>query len=127
MSQPRPLRVASWIACGLFVLSAVVQLNDPDWIPWFVFYVLAAVVSLLAPRRREGVLLAAGLALGALGWAGYIASLGLEPITAVELVTDLRMKTLNVERWREIGGLVLVGGMLGGIAWGAHRVHRPSA
>lgn len=121
MTPPRPLRVASWIACGLFSLSAVVQLNDPDWVPWFAFYVLAAVASVAAPRRAEGTLAAAALAVVALAWAGLVASRGLDPITLVELVTDLGMKTLNVERWREIGGLLLVSGMLGGVAWGSHR------
>ena len=95
----------SWAFAALFALSAAVQVNDPDWVPWFVFYVLATAVAVAAPRWRHGRT-AAGLALAAcVVWGIVILSQGLDAITWGELFGDLRMKTLNVERWRELGGL----------------------
>jgi hypothetical protein len=105
---PLTLRVARWLSVlfsALFGLSAALQLNDPDWAPWFVFYVVATAAVLLAPRWDRGWI-PVGLLCGvSLVWAGVIGSDGLEPITWDELTGDLRMKTVNVERYREIGGL----------------------
>ena len=100
-------------------MSAYWQLNDPDWVPWFVYYVFAAVAALLVPRHERGWQMAAALCVIALLWAGFIGREGLDPITWEELTGDLSMKTLNVERWREIGGLLLVMSMLGGLVMGA--------
>ena len=112
MTQIHPLvRAWTWLFAALFALSALVQLNDPDWLPWFAFYVAATLVAGMAPvwvQARRAALL---IGLVALIWAVGIAAPGLEPITLHELTTDLRMKTLNVERWREIGGLAIV------VAW----------
>jgi hypothetical protein len=101
---------------ALFALSAVVQLNDPDWLPWFAFYVAGGLACLAVPRGTRGWVPAVALALIALGWAAGIAAGGLEPITWEELTGDLRMKTLNVERHREIGGLGISAALLLGLA-----------
>ena len=42
-------------------MSAYWQLNDPDWVPWFVYYVFAAVAALLVPRHERGWQMAAAL------------------------------------------------------------------
>jgi hypothetical protein len=106
------IRWASFSFAALFALSAAVQVNDPDWGPWFVFYVAATVVAAIAPHWRHGRLAAAmGLALS-VAWGALILSYGLESITLAELFGDLRMKTLNVERWREFGGLLITGGWM---------------
>ncbi|MCO4769372.1 MAG: transmembrane 220 family protein [Deltaproteobacteria bacterium] len=109
------------LLCGL---SAAVQLNDPDWLPWFAYYCLATVAALAAPWTRRGWMAAAALTAVALVWAAVIGSAGLDPITWEELTGDLKMKTLNVERHREIGGLLLVALMLGGLggaSWWSQR------
>ena len=51
--------------------------------------------------------------LGSLIWAGTIAAGGLEPITLDVLFGDMRMKTLNTERWREMLGLLLTASWMG--------------
>jgi hypothetical protein len=103
-------RAARWLSVpfsALFALSAAVQLNDPDWLPWFVFYAAATATVLAAPRWERGWVPMCALCGITLAWAAVIGSSGLEPITWGELTGDLRMKTLNVERHREIGGLGL--------------------
>ena len=85
------------------------QLNDPDWVVWFLFYVAATALTVAAPRIPQGRSLAALWLAGTLAWGALIVSYGLEPITPAEFFGDLRMKTLNVERWRELGGLVITG------------------
>ena len=109
-----------WVSLGfalLFALSAAVQVNDPDWGPWFVFYLAATVVAAIAPRWRHGRPAAGVGLLVSIGWGALILSKGLEPITLAELLGDLRMKTLNVERWRELGGLLITGGWMTVLVW----------
>ncbi len=119
MPRSTLLHLASLLVASLCALSAFWQLNDPDWVPWSVYYVLATVAALLVSRHKRGWQMAAALCVVALIWAGFIGREGLEPITWEELTGDLSMKTLNVERWREIGGLLLVMSMLGGLVAGA--------
>lgn len=115
-TKARWMRRVAWVLAGLFALSAVVQLNDPDWGPWFAFYLAATAAAVLAPRKGPG--LPAVMAGVAAVWCIAILSQGLDPITWGELFGDLTMKTLNVERWREAGGLGIVAVGLGGLAWG---------
>lgn len=121
LAPTRPAHPAiRWASLGfaaLFALSAAVQLNDPDWEPWFALYVAAAFVAGFAPRWRHGWRAAGLLLLVTLGWAALIVSSGLESITLTELFGDLRMKTLNVERWRELGGLGITGAGMAAITW----------
>ena len=98
---------------GVFALSAVVQLNDPDWGPWFVFYVAATVVAAVAPRIAAGRRVAGAMLAGCVVWGLAIVGSGLDAITLGEFFGDLRMKTLNVERWRELGGLAITAGWMG--------------
>ena len=119
MSRTALLRLASLPVALLCGLSAYWQLNDPDWVPWFVYYMSAAVAALSVPRHERGWQMAAALCVVTLFWAGFIGREGLDPITWEDLTGDLSMKTLNVERWREIGGLLLVMSMLGGLVAGA--------
>jgi hypothetical protein len=103
----RVLRWTSWGFGALFALSAALQLNDPDWAPWFLFYLGAAIISGAAPTSRRGRAAALLWLILSGVWAGAIALQGLEPITMAELFGDRLMKTLNVERWRELGGLLI--------------------
>lgn|GEM_PF-1046834 len=117
---PTPLahatRALAVIFAAVFTLSAYWQLNDPDWLPWFTFYCASAVAALAAPWTTRGWMLAAALCVGAVLWGAVIASAGLDPITWEELTGDLSMKTLNVERHREIGGLGIVSLALAALA-----------
>ena len=93
------------ILAGLFLLSAAVQLNDPDPWRWVAIYLAAAAIGLGGWRRPwlAGVL---GLAAG--GWALAIGAAGLEPLELPALFGDVSMKTDGVERWRELLGLSII-------------------
>jgi len=46
------MRTLSIVMCGLFLLSAAVQYNDPDPLRWMLAYGIAALLSALAARDR---------------------------------------------------------------------------
>lgn len=104
----------------LFLLSAAVQLNDPDPLRWLAVYTLSAVLALQAARRAPGLRpLALLAALAALGGASVLAVMGgLSPIPPADLFAETAMKTAEIEAWREVLGLVWVGGYhLGLVLW----------
>lgn len=97
------MRIASAIALGLFVLAALVQLNDPDPGIWVAAYLLVAGTALLAMSGRVSrplsALLTVGYTIGA--WTMFPhgsddASLGL---------SGFGMSSLGVEEMRESLGL----------------------
>jgi hypothetical protein len=89
----------------LFLLGAVVQLNDPDPIRWIAIYLAAAGVALGGRRWRVVSVVVAG---AALLWAATIALGGMEPLDLAALVGDATMKTAGVEAWRELLGLLII-------------------
>jgi len=92
-----------------YVLSVVVQYNDPDPLPWMLLYGSAAGVCLMWALRRCPRWLPAVVLLIAAGWSGWIAvsiELGV-PLT--EALGDWGMHAQGSEEAREIGGLLLVG------------------
>ena len=105
----RYLAVASVVIGVLFAISAALQLNDPDPMAWTVLYLAASTVCIVAPRDpariRWMALLVGGVAAV---WGILIASQGLGPVTAGELVGDMEMKSANTEAWREALGLAMV-------------------
>ncbi len=46
------MRTASWIAASLFLLSALVQLNDPDPLRWIALYLSAGLLAVGAARGQ---------------------------------------------------------------------------
>ena len=99
------MRVLHGALAVLFVLGAVVQLNDPDPLRWVVIYLAAAAVALVGRQRR---MVAAGVAVAATVWAISIAAGGLGPLDLAALFGDATMKTAGVEAWREMLGLGLI-------------------
>lgn len=102
------MRIASGIAFGLFLLAALVQLNDPDPGLWVAAYLTAAATAVAAYRTAIPVSVSAGLTLlyGVSAWwmfpgATEGASLGL---------SEVGMASLGVEEMRESLGLGLCAG-----------------
>lgn len=104
------LRILHGAFAALFVLSVVVQYNDPDPLPWALLYGGAAVFALAAvfgapsPTGAATLLLLAGL------WA-----LSLAPSFGAFLSRDLSQTRFEMhvgdlveEEARECGGLLLV-------------------
>ncbi len=104
-------RVALSVMGGVFLLSAVVQLNDPDPVAWTAVYAAAALVCVAAALGRRVPWHAGALAAVSAVWAVSI-GVGMDTgVTASEVFASLTMQTKEVEEAREIGGLAIV------VAW----------
>jgi len=102
------MRIASGILAVVFVLSAVVQWNDPDPLLWMAGYLVAAMLSGAAAMGRVPFLpnaVAAGLfTLGFLWLAPTL--FGAEQ----EAFTSFRMRAESHEEPREAVGLAIAAG-----------------
>ena len=93
----------------LFVVSAIVQLNDGDALVWIVIYLIAAGMSALAAWGRYPIVpLAIGAALCLIGTVYLFPSSVWEWIAQEWEQQDLTMKTMAMEEAREAFGLLLI-------------------
>lgn len=101
-------KIVNGLAGGVFLVSAALQLNDPDPLRWTALYLAGAGACLLhhrAPRYRWP---AALVAVAALAWAASM--LGIVPrIAFADLFKTMKAGTPLIEESREFLGLVLVG------------------
>jgi hypothetical protein len=105
-------KAAHAVMATCFALSAALQLNDPDPLPWTTIYAAALVACVLAFMELKKAWTVAALAgFVALGWAIalYRTMPGLVP--AGDLFTTAGMKTQAIEESREVLGLSIV------VAW----------
>ena len=97
----------------VFVLSALVQYNDPDGPLWMAAYLVAAYVSFRFYQGKINTEMVTVLLLFSLAWAAG----SLLQLTAWEGFTTpgagMAMKTPNQERAREAGGMLLVAAAYG--------------
>jgi len=93
-----------------FILSVLVQWNDPDPFAWMAIYSLAAMSCVCAFakfRGRISIYLAVISAL--IAWAWIFTLLPqMQTVAWREIVESLQMKSDAVEVARELGGLLLV-------------------
>jgi hypothetical protein len=108
----------------LFFLGAAVQLNDPDPARWFAIYLAAGAVSLVSGRLRRGWQLAAGVSVVALVWAAVLAPGVLPALQPAELFESMQAETPEIEKGRELLGLLIIGGWMLVSAWVRHRAAR---
>jgi hypothetical protein len=91
-------RIGAAVGAVAFAWFATLQRNDPDPAPWIAIYAGASLISLIGALRRAPLLLAAGVALLAFGWAASLVP---------EVISEAAWTGTEVER--ELGGLVLIG------------------
>lgn len=91
-----------------FLLSALVQYNDPDPIPWLAIYLTSAVMCLALLLKRPLRWLPALLLVVSLVWIGTLLPAITGKVTPAEIFESISMKTRAVEEAREIGGLAVV-------------------
>lgn len=92
----------------LFLLSASVQLNDPDPMLWISAYVLAAAFSMAHAFGKLPASLTFAFALVAFIWALALVPTFWGKASLAEVFGRLDMKTEAVEVAREFGGLIIV-------------------
>ena len=102
-------RSLNWVMCALFLLSVVVQWNDPDPVRWMAIYGAAFAISLaIGLRGRVTALAPLLVAVVALAWA--IATIDGGRTNGYSHMFDAwEMKSANVELAREATGLLIVG------------------
>ena len=114
------LRGLNWFMCALFLLSVVVQYNDPDPVRWMAIYGAALAVCLLvALRGHVPVWLPALVAVAALAWGVDWIEAGPTLSAYGHMFDAWEMKSLPVEEAREASGLLIVTGWMAVVAVGA--------
>ena len=103
----RTLRIINWVVAGLFLVSALLQLNDPDPWGWIAVYLAAAVACLLADRGPRGWWLAAAVALVSLIWAAALSPI-LPEVQLSDLARSMKAESPQIELGRELLGLVMI-------------------
>lgn len=98
------LRRANLIMALLFLLSVIVQFNDPDPLQWIALYGLASVSCCLSYFGRLPRLAPLALGLLSFAWAGLLRK---EP--TLDFFASFEMVNLAVEQAREMFGLMLTG------------------
>ncbi len=92
----------------VFLLSAAVQLNDPDAAAWIVLYLSAAFMCAAQYRRKRSVWLPRALLLACVVWIATLIPTLWGDVRWGDLFASLGMRTRDVEEAREIGGLAIV-------------------
>lgn len=91
-----------------YLLSAAVQYNDPDALPWIAIYLLAAGMCILQLRNTHQRLLPRLLLGVSLLWVAVLLPEVVGRASLSEIFASIRMQTRAVEEAREIGGLLLI-------------------
>lgn len=87
---------------ALFLMSAIVQYNDPDPLVWIIIYLIASVVSVLFALKKMTYLVPLFLGIVALIGTYFILPAKFE---GFEIGTgDIK----NIEEAREAGGLIVI-------------------
>lgn len=102
------LKILNGIFLIAFLLSAAVQYNDPDMLPWVAVYAAAALLCILQQLNRVPIILPAALLSVALLWIALLLPAVMNGVPWADIFDSLSMKTKSVEEAREIGGLLLV-------------------
>jgi hypothetical protein len=98
----------NWLMVALFSLSAVLQYNDPDPLPWIALYAAAAAACVLWGLRRATWPLAAPVTVISAVWAALLMPEVLSHVSPSDLFLRMSEKGGRVEIGREIGGLAIV-------------------
>ncbi len=94
---------------GLFLLAAVVQLNDPDPARWVAIYLAASLLSTGAALGRWCPSIACGsVAIVAVVWSGTIVFAGPGATEYTHMFDAWEMRSIAVEEAREASGLIIV-------------------
>lgn len=107
------MRGVVWTAANvvmllMFLMSLVVQYNDPDPVRWMLIYGAAALIAGLEIRRSAPVAAATAVGAAAFVWMITISRRVLGHVGFAEMFSAWEMKNVAVEEEREMYGLLLV-------------------
>jgi len=104
------VRTVSAVLSLLFALAAVLNLDDPDAMPWVALYAAAAIAAGWRAQRPDGPprIVPIGVAIVAAVWAAQLAPHVLGRVGLGELWSAWEMRNARVEEGREFYGLCVV-------------------
>ena len=105
-------KVADVLFLLMFAFSVVVQVNDPDPLPWMLMYGAAAMACLLSLTGKLKWQFAVITGIIALAWAASIAPRVIGQVPFMDMFAEFEMKDIGVEESREMYGLILIGGWM---------------
>lgn len=91
-----------------YLLSAMVQFNDPDALPWIIIYLAAAGMCVMQYRTLSPRWLPAALLCICAVWIAFLLPAIIGQVSLTEIFESVSMRTRAVEEAREIGGLSIV-------------------
>ncbi len=100
-------RTSNRVMAVLFLISAVLQFNDPDPLRWAAIYGAAGFACLAAGRFRYSWPLPTAIGLLALVWAAWLSPILLQ-VRPRDLARSMHAETPSIELGREFLGLVIV-------------------
>ena len=106
--KSKSLTIINYIMLIAFLVSVIVQYNDPDPLLWMVVYGIATVICILAAFDRLNWGMSAVMALATLGGAMFLAPRVIGKVAFMEIFESMQMKTIVVEYAREMGGLLII-------------------
>ena len=102
------IKAVKYLFAGLFVLGAIVQLNDPDPIAWLTIYAVAAVLcirSVFVPRSFLPPFIVGILSLA---WCLTLVPAVVGNIPFADMFGAWEMKNVGIEKSREMYGLLFI-------------------
>jgi hypothetical protein len=113
MSAPVSIqfRLLNGFVAAIFLISAAIQLNDPDPAAWVAMYGLAAVACLIWPRTPKPWLPPAIVAAVALTWAATYAS-AIPGMAFSDMFQAMKAERPAIEEAREMLGLLIIAGWM---------------
>lgn len=101
-------RVVDAVMVAVLLLSAAVQVNDPDPIPWIAIYVGAAVVTLLFMLRGVRWWIPIAITVLTMGWSATLSPYVIGRVRFGDMFGDWEMHDIGIEQAREMYGLLIV-------------------
>ena len=92
----------------VFLLSAAVQVNDPDPLLWISLYLLAACITLLGMVGRLAWWVPVIVTVVTMGWAASLAPRVVGRVDFGDMFGAWEMRDVGIEESREMYGLVIV-------------------
>ncbi len=108
MAQSKVLTSLNYSMLAVFVLSILVQHNDPDALHWSLIYGAAALNCLFAARCQLHWSMPALVIVVALVAAGTLAPNVIGKASFSDIFSSMEMKSIEVEQARELGGLFII-------------------
>ena len=102
------IKVFNGVFLIVYLLSAVVQYNDPDALPWALIYLSATTMCVLEAGNKQANWLPPTLLVISLVGIGFLLPSIIGQVSLDQIFESITMKTKAVEEAREIGGLLLI-------------------